>query len=48
MRPSPHFLFLNGPYNLRTVSTYWNNCEGGGGVEAGGKEKEEEAAVKQQ
>ena len=30
------------------VSTYGNNCEEGGGVEARGKEEAEEAAVKQQ
>jgi len=35
-------------HNLRTVSTYGNNCEEGRGVEAGGKEEAEEAAVKQQ
>ena len=33
---------------MRTVSTHGNNCEEGGGVEAGGKEEAEEAAVKQQ
>lgn len=33
---------------MRTVSTYGNNCEEGGGVEAGGKEEAEEAAIKQQ
>lgn len=32
---------------MRTVSTCGNNCEEGGGVEAGGKE-EAEAAIKQQ